>query len=904
MAVVLGLSFFYHDSAAALTRDGEVVAAVAEERLCRRKHTSEFPKLSVEYCLERAGLRSINDLDAIVFYEKPLTKLLRVLETSIVTWPLSASRFVTRLPFFLKSKVDIRKVIRQHYPNYEGYVLFNEHHLSHAAAAFFPSPFSEAAIMTLDGVGEWETTAVGYGEDRKIRLDQSLRFPHSIGLLYSALTAYLGFQVNDGEWKVMGLAPYGEPRYVDAFRKLVRWGDDGSFALDMRYFAHHWSSRRAYHERRWQELFGFPPRGPDEEIEQHHEDLARSGQAVAEELILGIARHARETYESANLVIAGGVGLNSVANWAIEREGIFDRVWIQPAAGDDGGALGAALYVAHQIEGEPRQRMQDAALGPEFDDRIVTEFLESRDIPFERLDSATLVSRAADEIAAGRVVGWFQGRMEFGPRALGCRSILADATNPEMKRIINGKIKFREYFRPFAPAVPLDRVHEFFDVAPGTELPFMLKIPRVRPEVAGRLPAITHEDGTGRVQTVDRDRNPLLHALLEAVGERTGAPVVVNTSFNVRGEPIVCTPYDAWRCFCETGIDALFLGSFCITEKPAQPLDLDARYAHSDRLEAQLDRSDEEARDVVAEVRDTLDRTVIDTHDPARVLEFYRSLPFNFLSNATDASLALMRRNQIRTYPDLHRVLGARSGGEVLDVGCGAGWFVNSCAHFYERRVTGFDFNRVAVDQARGVARLMKRADRIDVFVGDVFEVELDARFDVVNSIGVLHHTADCHKAIRRALRWLRPGGHLHLGLYHDRGRRPFLDHFRAMQERGASVEELFEAFERLEFPAEDRVHLYSWFRDQVLHPHETQHGFAEIAGLLEEEGLRVLSSSLSGFKPVPAADEMTRLERDFGKLGERRLAEGRYFPGFFTLLAQAPGGDRWTREPVRHEQR
>jgi carbamoyltransferase len=891
MAVVLGLSFFYHDSAAALCRDGEIVAAVAEERLCRRKHTSEFPKLSVEFCLEQAGLRSINDLDAMVFYEKPLTKLLRIIETSVATWPLSASRFVTRLPFYLKSKVDIRRVIRQHYPNYEGYVLFNEHHLSHAAAAFYPSPFSEAAIMTLDGVGEWETTAIGFGEDRKIRLDQSLRFPHSIGLLYSALTAYLGFQVNDGEWKVMGLAPYGEPRYTDAFRKLVHWGDDGSFALDMRYFAHHWSNRRAYHERRWRELFGFPPRDPGEAIEQHHEDLARSGQAVAEELILGIARHAREKYGSANLVIAGGVGLNSVANWAIEREGVFDQVWIQPAAGDDGGALGAALYVSHQLEGEPRQRLESAALGPGFDDRIVEEFLASRDIPFERLDRSALVRRAADAIAAGQVVGWFQGRMEFGPRALGGRSILADATNPEMKEIINGKIKFREYFRPFAPMVPLDRVHEFFDVAPGTELPFMLKIPDVRADAAEKLPAITHEDGTGRVQTVDRDRDPLLHELLEAVGERTGVPVLVNTSFNVRGEPIVCTPYDAWRCFCETGIDALFLGSFVVDEKPDESIDIEARYARSDHLEAQLDRSDEEARDVVAEVHDAIDRTVIDTHDPARVLEFYRSLPFNFFSNATDASLAIMRRNQIRTYPDLHRVLAAGSGAEVLDVGCGAGWFSNSCAHYYENRVTGFDFNAVALDQARGVARLMKRAEEIDLFVADVFEVDLEPRFDVVNSIGVLHHTEDCHKAIRRAARWLRPGGHLHLGLYHDQGRRPFLDHFRGMQERGASVEEMFEAFAQLEFPAEDRVHLYSWFRDQVLHPHETQHGYAEIAALLEEEGLTVLSSSLCGFKPVPSADEMRERERSFGNLGERRLRERRYFPGFFTLLATTRDG-------------
>ncbi|HEX2120473.1 MAG TPA: carbamoyltransferase N-terminal domain-containing protein, partial [Thermoanaerobaculia bacterium] len=347
MSIVLGLSFYYHDSAAALVRDGDIVAAVAEERLCRRKHTSEFPKLAIEYCLEASGLASINELDAIVFYEKPLVKFMRILEVMVATWPRSYAPFVTKLPNYLKEKLDVRKAIRRHYPYYEGPILFSEHHLSHAASAFYPSPFDEAAVLTLDGVGEWDTTCVGYGKGLHLQLDETLHFPHSIGMLYSALTAYLGFKVNDGEWKVMGLAPYGEPRYVEQFRKLVDVRGDGSFGLNMEYFTHHWSGRYPFDEQRWQELFGFARRGSGEELAQQHSDLARSGQAVVEELILGIARHAKERYEVDNLVIAGGVGLNSVANWKIEQQGIFTNVWIQPAAGDDGGALGAALYVSH-----------------------------------------------------------------------------------------------------------------------------------------------------------------------------------------------------------------------------------------------------------------------------------------------------------------------------------------------------------------------------------------------------------------------------------------------------------------------------------------------------------------------------------------------------------------------------
>ncbi len=888
MANVLGLSFFFHDSAASLVMDGRIVAAVAEERLCRRKHTNEFPQLAIEYCLEQSGLTSINDIDAIVFYEKPITKLFRVLETCIDTWPKSVAPFTQNLPYFLKSKINIRKVIKDKYPNYRGHILFNQHHLSHAASAFYPSPFEEAAIITLDGVGEWDTTSIGFGSQNKIRIDRTIKFPHSVGLLYSALTAYLGFRVNDGEWKVMGLAPYGSPAYVKEFSKLVLFRDDGSFSLNMDFFSHHWSNKTTFQADKWESLFGFPPRDhATDEIDSKYEDLARSGQLVVEELICRVAREAKKQYKTENLVIAGGVGLNSCANWRIQQEGIFKNVWIQPAAGDDGAALGAALYVDHQLEDSPRQEMKDVYLGPEFSPEQVQEFLDSRDIPYRRLSDDQLVEQAVESIRAGKVIGWFQGRMEFGPRSLGNRSIIASACDESMKAKINSKIKFREYFRPFAPAIPLESVHEYFDVEPNTELPFMLKIPQVRKSARDLLPAITHEDGTGRVQTVTEDANPLYYRILKSLGAHGDPPVVVNTSFNVRGEPIVCTPYDAYACFTSTGIDALFLGNFLIDQKPEDVINFDAQFAKSDQLEAHLGDSNEQK--VLDQVSDRSEATIIDTRDPKQVLSFYKSLPFNFYSNATEASLNIMRRNQIREYPDLSKILEKDGGAHVLDVGCGAGWFSNSCAHYYKHKVTGLDFNPVAVEQAKSVAILMNDPERIQFQVGDIFEINFEERFDVINSLGVLHHTKDCHEAIRKSLRFLKPGGYFHVGLYHDYSRRPFLDYFKEMQSRDASVEEMFQEFSLLEFPTRDETHLYSWFRDQVLHPNETQHTFEEISELLESEGLIVESTSINGFKPVTSRSAVIAAEKLHTKRAIAKLKAKKYIPGFFTVLARLP---------------
>jgi carbamoyltransferase len=581
--VVLGISCFYHDAAAALVRDGALVAAAEEERFNRQKHSNVFPALAIEYCLAEAGI-TIGQVDHIVFYEKPLPKFGRILETVLAEWPRSFELWVRSVPLWLTSKLDHRRVIQRALGTSQP-ILFCSHHVSHAASAFLPSGFDEAAIITADGVGEWTTTAWGTGRGTEIALTHEIRFPHSLGLLYSAITAYLGFRVNDAEWKVMGLAPYGRPRYVDQFRQVVDLRPDGSFRLDLRYFSFAYSTRRTFNAR-WERLFGQPARESEAELTEFHADIAHSGQKVIEEILLTIARHVRAETGMRNLCVAGGVGLNSVANWRMLRESGFERIFIQPAAGDSGGALGAALYVYHTMLGRPRQFvMRHACFGPSFDDARVAGVLARYGAKARRVDREDdLLRETAAWIADGKVVGWFQGRMEFGPRALGSRSILADARNPDMKGIINAKVKFRETFRPFAPSVLRERAPEFFDVEPGLDLPFMLLVPQVRPEQRGVIPAVTHQDGTGRVQTLTEDVNGRYYRLVKAFGERTGVPVVLNTSFNVRGEPIVCTPEDAYRTFVNTGIDVLVMGNYVITEKP-EPVDFEAGMRRSVSLE-------------------------------------------------------------------------------------------------------------------------------------------------------------------------------------------------------------------------------------------------------------------------------------------------------------------------------
>ncbi len=581
---ILGISCYYHDSGAALLKDGKLVAAAEEERFNRKKHYSEFPKLAVEYCLEEAGI-TIDDVDYICFYEKPLVKFSRILETILARWPLTYWNWVKSMPVWLLTKLHIGRTIQRELDTDKD-IYFCKHHLSHAASAFLVSPYENAAIITADGVGEWATTAWGVGRGSEIELQKEISFPHSVGLLFSAITAYLGFRVNDAEWKVMGLAPYGKPTYLDKFREVVDLREDGSFRLKMQYFTHTHSTSKMFNHR-WEELFGRPVRPKETELDQFHMDIAHSGQKMVEEIMVAMAKHVHKTTGMDNLCIAGGVGLNCVANWRILKESGFKEIFIQPAAGDSGAALGAAFYMYNTVLKKPREfEMRHAYWGPAFDDDSIRKALERSGLSFTYHDrEEALLEQTAAAIDDGKVIAWYQGRLEFGPRALGNRSLVADARNPKMKDIINAKVKFREAFRPFAPSVLREHAHEYFEMPEGMDAPFMLLVPNVLPHRHAEVPAITHEDGTGRVQTVTEEDNGRYYRLIKAFYNRTGTPLVINTSFNVRGEPIVLTPQDAIHTFMNTGIDWLVMGNFVISEKP-DVVDYEAGMKRSIELEA------------------------------------------------------------------------------------------------------------------------------------------------------------------------------------------------------------------------------------------------------------------------------------------------------------------------------
>jgi carbamoyltransferase len=582
---LLGISAYYHDSAAALLRDGEIISAAQEERFTRKKNEPDFPTQAVRFCLRHAKLTPAQ-LDAVVFYDKPLLKFMRLLETCLAVAPGGWPMFPRVLSNWLGWKLDLRKAIRAKLPELrpDCEILFTEHHQSHAASAFYPSSFEEAAILTVDGVGEWATTTIGHGHGHEIKKLKELRFPHSLGLIYSAFTDYCGFRINSGEYKLMGLAPYGEPKFAETIRQeLLDIKADGSFWLNLNYF--NFLHGFAMTNRRFHRLLGGPPRAPEEKLEQRHMDVARSIQLVTEQIMLLLARHAREITGSKNLCLAGGVALNCVANGHILREKIFDQIWIQPAAGDAGGALGAALAAWHsQASTGPGQKprsdaMQSSLLGPGYGDEEIETALRSHNAVFLKLDETALLDLTVELLRAEKVIGWFQGRMEFGPRALGNRSILGDARSPKMQSVMNLKIKFRESFRPFAPVVRYERVADYFEL--DVESPYMLLAAPIKKElrcpvpptvnvfdqlkeVRSTLPAITHVDYSARIQTVKRASNPLLYDLLLRFERETGCGVLVNTSFNVRGEPIVCTPDDAFRCFMNTEMDFLIIGSFVI----------------------------------------------------------------------------------------------------------------------------------------------------------------------------------------------------------------------------------------------------------------------------------------------------------------------------------------------------
>jgi carbamoyltransferase len=562
---ILGISCFYHDAAAALLRDGKLVAAAHEERFTRKRHDPDVPKHAVDYCLEAAGI-TIEDVDYLVFYDKPFVKFERILLTYLATFPRSLPSFTKAMPVWLREKLWVPRQLHQKL-GFAGEVLFAEHHQSHAASAFLPSPFEEAAILTLDGVGEWATATHGVGRGNRFELIHEIRFPHSLGLLYSAFTYYLGFKVNSAEYKVMGAAPYGKPKYYDLILKeLVDLRADGSFKLDMKYFAYDYGLTMT--NDRFAKLFGHPVRESESKMEEFHWDMAASVQKVTEEVVLRMARDLHAKTGMKNLCMAGGVALNCVANGRVVREGPFENLWVQPAAGDAGGALGAALFVHNTVLGNPRScRMDHAFWGPEFSEAAIQRFLDQRKLPHRKLSREEMIRETARHLdEAQAVVGWFQGRMEWGPRSLGSRSILADARNEENWKRVNLKIKFRESFRPFAPAVLEEKCSDWFDL--DRESPYMLLVCQVRPD--RKIPAVTHVDGSARVQTVRRDQHAEFYDLIAEFDRRTGCPVIINTSFNVRGEPIVCTPEDAYLCFMRTNMDLLVLGNFLL-EKKDQP---------------------------------------------------------------------------------------------------------------------------------------------------------------------------------------------------------------------------------------------------------------------------------------------------------------------------------------------
>jgi carbamoyltransferase len=592
---VLGISAFYHDSAAALVQDGRLVAAAQEERFTRVKHDDAFPVNAIRYCL-RAGGVAPDGVDAVVYYDKPITTFVRLLRTYLRVGPKGFASFQQSMPLWLRKKLWIPYLIERGLLElgYErpGSLLFTEHHESHAASAFFPSPFESAAVLTFDGVGEWATSSIGVGEGNRITLERQLFFPNSIGLLYSAFTYHCGFRVNSGEYKLMGLAPYGEPRYADRILdELVDLREDGSFRMNMRYFG--FLSGLKMTNSRFDGLFDGPAREPESEITKREMDLASSIQEVTEEIVLRIARHAASLTGQRDACLAGGVALNCVANGRLQREGPFERIWIQPASGDAGGAIGAALHGWHQITDHPRvptgeiDGMSGAYLGPDFPDAEIEAYLDANGYPHTTIEERPeRAARIAELIADGKVVGLFTGRMEFGPRALGHRSIIGDPRSPSMQSVMNLKIKYRESFRPFAPAVLAERAEEFFDI--GVESPYMMLVAPIQEElrasnghqsgdlrewvneIRSSIPAVTHVDYSARLQTVNSEQSPEFHAILSAFDALTGCPVLINTSFNVRGEPIVCTPEDAYRCFMRTEMDALVLGSH-VLEKRAQP---------------------------------------------------------------------------------------------------------------------------------------------------------------------------------------------------------------------------------------------------------------------------------------------------------------------------------------------
>jgi len=562
---ILGISCYYHDAAAALLKDGAIIAAAQEERFTRIRHDQDFPAQAIKYCLKEAGI-TIDQVDYIGFYDKPLIKFERILQTYVATWPRSFPSFIKSTPLWLNKKLWIPSMIKKEL-DYDGEVMMIEHHLSHAASSYLVSPYKDSAIVTVDGVGEWATSTICHGVGNDINILKEIRFPHSLGLLYSAYTYYLGFKVNSAEYKVMGLAPYGEPKYVDKVMETISYNDDGSFKMNMKYFSYDYGLRMT--NKNFEVLFGQKTREPESTLEQFHKDVAMSVQVVTEEIVLRMVRHAHELTGSKNLCMAGGVALNCVANGRVVKETPYKDVFIQPAAGDAGGAVGVATYLYHTVLGNERKwQWEHAYLGPEYKTDEIRKFLDENGIVYKEFDEDGMLDATVQALVDQKTIGWFQGRMEFGPRALGARSIIADARNPENKTVVNLKIKFRESFRPFAPTVLEEKCSEWFEL--DIPSPYMLLVADVR-EGKRTIPAVTHVDQSARIQTVNEKEHKRYYHLIKRFDEKTGCPLIINTSFNVRGEPIVCKPDEAYTCFMRTNMDVLVLDKFVMYKPDQKP---------------------------------------------------------------------------------------------------------------------------------------------------------------------------------------------------------------------------------------------------------------------------------------------------------------------------------------------
>ncbi|MDH3211937.1 MAG: methyltransferase domain-containing protein [Myxococcales bacterium] len=869
MTAILGISAFYHDSAAALLVDGEIVAAVQEERHSRKKHDEGFPVQAIRSCLERGGLTP-DRLDYVGFYDKPYLKFERLLESYLAYAPRGFKSFAKAMPVWLNQKLWLPREMRKGLDGrYQGAFVFTEHHESHAAGAFFPSPFEESAILTMDGVGEWATASWGVGRGNRIQLSHELRFPHSLGLLYTAFTYYTGFKVNSDEYKLMGLAPYGEPVYADLIlERLIDLKPDGSFRLDMSCFDY--AAGLTMTNERFHALFDGPPREPESEITQRDMDIAASIQKVTEEIVLRSGRHVHAQTGMTNLCLSGGVALNCVANGRLLREGPFENIWIQPAAGDAGSALGVALFTWHQLLDEPRttrpsDSQRGSLLGTEYSDEEIEAFLASTNATWTRLDDDdALTEHVADQLADGKVVGWYQGRMEFGPRALGSRSILGDPRRPDMQSLINRKVKFREGFRPFAPAVLREHVDDYFAFGASQESPYMLVVcpvqeSRRRPVSdaetraqgldklrvdRSEIPAVTHVDFSARIQTVDAERHGLYRRLIEAFHRKTGCPIVINTSFNLGWEPIVNTPREAYATFMSSDIDVLCMGHFLITKSDQKSW---VSVAEPERPQALL-------QDLLAspccgnEMRvDARGFACADCGQPFPVEEGIPRLywPHEAIADdadVTDSVKAFYEETPFPNYQDHESVRSliekSRRGGyghdlqqaipfnsDVLEVGCGTGQLANflgvSC-----RRVVGSDLclNSLRLGEE---FRRDHSLDRIGFVQMNLFRPAFKPEsFDVVLCNGVLHHTSDPFGGYRGLVPLLRPGGTLVIGLYNRWGRLMTdlrRQIFRATGGRGRWLDPYLRGA-RLSRDKER-----AWFADQYRHPHESKHTMGEV---------------------------------------------------------------------------